>query len=216
MKRFLYIFTLLIASVSLTASAEDGGSAASFGLRIGIDTNLPGKWHNGDGGIKMFRTGFGASLGGVCNVALPKGFWLEPGVSLYYDAYRYYNMYLMDGQGEEEHDPGLWKLGLRVPVMAGYDIPFSDRLTLSVFTGPELNWSFAGGYDVRQKWARDQLGDLFKEQRRVDCAWKVGVGIPFDRIFVSLDAAIGLTDLLKSPDISFRENRVSLSATYFF
>lgn len=216
MKRFLYICALMLASVAFAASARDSGPRASFGLRVGIDTNLPGKWYNSAGGIKMFRTGFGANLGGVCNVAMPKGFWLEPGVSLYYDAYRYYELWIYESPDQEEHDPGVWKMGLRVPVMAGYDIPFTDRLTLAVFTGPELNWSFAGGYDVRQKWAQEQLGDLFSEQRRVDCAWKVGVGIPFDRIFVSFDAAIGLTDLLKNPDISFRENRLTLSATYFF
>lgn len=216
MKRFLSVCSVLLASLTFAAVAQESGSRASFGLRIGVDTDLPGKWYNRAGGIKMFRTGFGANIGGVCNLALPKGFWLEPGVSLYYDTYRYYNMYIADGQGREEHDPGVWKFGLRVPVVAGYDIPLTGRLTLAVFTGPELNWSFAGGYDIRQKWAQEEMSGLFSTQRRVDCAWKIGVGIPFDRIFVALDAAIGMTDLLKSPDISFRENRITLSATYFF
>ena len=45
-------------------------------------------------------------------------------------------------------------------------------------------------------------------------AWKVGVGFPIDNMMVGVDAAIGMTDLLRTP-MSFRENRVSVSFTYY-
>lgn len=51
-------------------------------------------------------------------------------------------------------------------------------------------------------------------QSRFDCAWKIGIGFPWENMMLGLDASIGMTDLLRTP-ISFRENRVSVTFTYY-
>lgn len=212
---------LLAGHASAFAQSEEENSRPLWGVRAALDINLPGKWHGDAGSVKMFRHGFGGTLGAVCNVYLGKGFYLEPGVSLFYDTYSYYDLTLgadPDDMSTTVSDPPIYKIGLRIPVVAGYTFDISDRFSMAVYTGPELSYAFAGG--IRHT---DNIPDAAplspfgKEggQRRVDCAWKVGIGFPFSSWMFSVDAAFGMTDLLKS-DMSFRENRVTLGLTRYF
>lgn len=223
MKRFQLLVTiaLLLSGLNLKAYAEEEYTKPLFGIKAAVDLNLPGKWHGDGGSVKWFRHGFGGTLGGVCNVYLGRGFYLEPGVSLFYDTYSYYGFVIPDGAGNHiESDPSIYKLGLRVPVVFGYEINAGERFAMTVFTGPELSYAFAGNTRLKHKNLIDDhhLLDLFGKhgyQRRVDCAWKVGIGFPADAWYISLDAAFGLTNLLKS-DMTFRENRLTLGVTRYF
>lgn len=220
MKRNIIIALLaaLIFPVAAMAQVDGNGTRPMFGIKVGFDVNIPGRWHNSVESIDMYRHGYGFNAGGVCNLFLGRGFYLEPGVSLYCDRYSFKGLIAIpDGNsGEGEKDPAIEKIGLRVPVMAGYSF-FACGCPLSVYTGPELNWSFAGGYKMKNEaeWG-DLPESLYRTQRRVDCAWRVGLGAPVGPVFVSIDAAIGLTDLMKSSDLTFRENRVTVGATYYF
>ena len=166
----------------------------------------------------MYRHGYGANIGGVCNVWLGKGFFFEPGVSLYYDSYSFKDL-IVDGgpNSDSDKDPRLYKIGVRIPLVAGYDWQTGDRFSLSFFTGPELNYSFAGKYVFHNKevWG-DMSDNPFLDQRRLDCAWKIGVGVPLNGFMISAEAAIGITDLMKNPDLSFRENRFTIALTRYF
>lgn len=202
------------------AGAQEAGevnTAPMFGIRAAFDINIPGDWHNSSGSVKMYRQGYGVTLGGVYNVYLGRGFYLEPGVSLFYDSYSYDDLELMADSGAPLHvDPSQYKVGLRVPVVAGYSFDVSDKLSMSVYTGPELSWAFGGGIRVKNKELKDELPGLFDGfHRRVDCAWKIGLGVPYNGFLICMDAAIGMTDLMKNPNISFRENRVAVSVTYY-
>ncbi|MCM1349337.1 MAG: PorT family protein [Firmicutes bacterium] len=212
------VVAVMINVLPAAAQSNDVDNKPMFGLKAGIDVDIPGKWHNPSGSIKMYRPGFGFNLGGVCNVYLGKGFYLEPGVSLYYDTYSTDNFSVTGPNGEiYESDPRVWKMGARVPVVVGYVLDIGERFSMSIFTGPEVNYSFAGDYSIKNKEAMEmEEMDLFAGQRRLDCAWKVGVGFPVGSMMVSAEVAIGLTDLMKNPDLSFRENRATLGLTYYF
>lgn len=220
MKRFLIAASLAcLTPIFHPAAAEEVDTAPMFGLRAAFDVNIPGNWHNSGGSVKMYRHGYGFTLGAVSNVYLGNGFYLEPGLSLFYDSYSYHDLQIAadDTAGWTTADLSQYKLGLRLPVVAGYSFNVSDRLSMSVYTGPELSWAFDGKIRVKEP---DLVGNfpdaLFGDfHRRVDCAWKVGFGVPYNSFFISIDAAIGLTDLMKNPGISFRENRVSVGLTYY-
>lgn len=213
----------LLAPVCAAAAgdaSDDGDRKVIWGVRAALDLNIPGDWHGDGGSVKMYRSGFGATLGAVANISLSQGFYLEPGVSLFYDTYSYDGLTIPDASGNEIHDPGLYKFGVRVPVVAGYDFRIADKLDMTVYTGPELSCSFVGKVRLNDS-QKEIVGDDFDNnlfgkngQSRFDCAWKIGIGFPWENMMLGLDASIGMTDLLRTP-MSFRENRVSVTFTYY-
>lgn len=221
MKKFLVIVNLLTASVATGSQiSAKPTEIVEWGARAAVDLNLPGKWRGDAGSVTMYRPGWGATLGAVCNVWLGRNFFIEPGISVFYDTYSYKDLIITDETGSTvESDPSLYKVGLRIPVVAGYTFVFSDRFAMSFYTGPELSYAFAGKTRVKHK---ELIGgtdlELFGDdgaQRRVDCAWKVGVGFPIDDWTISFATAIGMTDLMKT-GVSFRENRCTLSLSRYF
>ena len=210
----------IITPAAKAADNEDRGTSPMWGIRAAIDFNLPGKWRGDAGSVKMYGNGYGFTIGAVYNVFLGRGFYLEPGVSFFYDSYRYDDLVITNDSGEAiKNDPSLYKAGIRVPVLVGYAFDITDRFSMTVYTGPELSYAFAGKVNLGDA-EEDAEGalDLFGSngtQRRVDCAWRIGVGFPISNFLLSIDGAIGMTDLLRS-SMSFRENRVSVGLTYYF
>lgn len=216
MKHILLSVLAGLAGFGSCYAEEDVESSILWGLRAAFDVNVPSKWHYDDGSVKMYKPGCGVTLGGVCNVYLGKGFYLEPGASLYYDTYSYDGIVI--GGPEPgvpyQEDPGIYKIGLRVPLVAGYVIDVPDRFQMWVYTGPEFSYSFAGKIKINDD-IEDVPDELFGDwQRRADLAWKVGVGFPYKSVVIGVEGAFGLTDLLKS-NIRARDNRVSIALTYY-
>ena len=225
MKRLLkpiFLIPAIISCITLSASAQNdvADTRPMWGIKAAFDVNIPGKWHGDAGSVSMFRHGFGATFGAVYNIYLGKSFYIEPGASLFYDSYSYKNLVISGDAGNIiEEDPSLYKLGIRIPVVVGYSFSISDNFAMLVYTGPELSYAFTGDIKIKDSELQHSSDiSLFGEygtQRRVDCAWKVGVGFPVNQWLVSIEAAIGMTDLLKS-GMSFRENRCSVALTRYF
>ena len=209
MKRNITLLLLCIILCVGAATAQKSDRVL-WGAKVNANIELPGKWRFDNGGsAKMYKPGFGVDLGA--------GFYFEPGIDLFYEGYRYDDIYINQGQ---KTNPKVTKFGMRLPLVAGYTFNLSDRMGLSIFAGPQLSYAFAGkvsvegNLDLGEDFPND---DLFGRagQNRFDCAWKVGVGFPVDSYMLSLEADFGLTDLQKGP-VKFRENRVGLAFTYYF
>ncbi|MDE5813247.1 MAG: hypothetical protein K2H72_03085, partial [Muribaculaceae bacterium] len=191
-----------------------------WGAKASLDFNAPGKWKIGDASFKMYDPGFGFSLGGVYSHYFTDNFFVEPSLSIFYDTYSC-DFTIMEEVGAEEVVPGIYKVGLRLPVVIGYTFDITDDFAISVFTGPELNYAFAGGYRWKDKSLKQQLDDmrLFGSddgmQRRLSCSWKGGIGFPFSDWRVDIEAAVGLTDIIQGP-ASVRENRFTVSLLRYF
>lgn len=220
MKRItIIIVAAILTCAGLSAQESDFNG---WGLRASLDVNLPGKWHpKNSEAIDMFTSGLGLTVGGVYNKPFAGNFYIEPGLSLFYDTYQYDDLNIT-ADGNDSYpvaiDPSVKKFGLRLPVMVGYRIFFSDSFNMSVYTGPELSYALVGKLSTSADVDLETImpTDLFKNgYRRFDCAWKVGVGFPMGRWCVALEGAFGLTNLHKN-DISFRENRLSLTLGYDF
>ena len=215
MKRLSALLLACLAIVSISA-AEKG----SWGIKATFDLSVPGKWNINKEHIDMFKPGAGFSVGAVYYQPVAKGFFLEPGLSFFYDTYSFKDLSIIGVNGEiAAIDPSVRKAGLRLPLQFGYEFAFTEKWRLSVFTGPELSYALSRNAHIKHN---GQLEDDFtpdllgvKEHRRFDCAWKVGVAVPVDFIWIGIDAAFGLVDL-QPGNVSFRENRVSVSATYYF
>lgn len=218
MKRFFFLLTLaLILGCNMASAQTEDDTAPMWGVRAAFDITIPGDWHINGGSVKMYKPGCGGTLGAVCNLYLGRGFYMEPGVSLFYDSYSYDDLVVMGAVGEElQHDPSLYKFGFRVPVVAGYSFGIG-RGAMSVYTGPEVSVALAGKVRI-DNIDKDQFDtDLFgpNGQNRFAFSWKVGIGVPLDSWFVSIDASLGITDVYRS-EVSFREHRVSVGLTKYF
>lgn len=192
-----------------------------WGLKANLNAELPSKWHNGKNSEKMFNSGFGASIGGLANIWLGKNFYFEPELALFYEGYSYDNMQTVAPNSPSVNaGPNIYKLGLRMPLVVGYFINISDTWGLSVFTGPQLSYAFYGKAVTQNEEVKknENLMSVFKgayAQRRFDLGWKVGVGFPVEHFLISLEADLGITDMLRH-SWTMRENRVSLGISYYF
>lgn len=214
MKRITLSVALAIFGLACCFAQSEGNSTL-WGVRAAVDYNFPSKWHYDGGSVKMYSPGYGFTLGGVCNLYLGKGFYLEPGVSFFYDTYSFHDLVISDEPGGQlAVSPGLYKLGVRVPVVAGYTFDFSDQFSMCAYTGPEFSYAFGGKvkYDKNYSGISDELFGEF--QRRADVAWKVGIGFPYKSFMVSVDVALGITDNLKSK-MRAHDNRLSVAFTYY-
>ena len=212
----ILIIATILCCFHINIIANDNNKVL-WGLKASIDTELPGKWHGENTSVKMYHPGVGFTLGGVSNIYLGKNFYFEPGISFFYSQYKY-DLIIGVETFNDFKDPKLYKIGLQVPLVFGYSIDCSDKFAIDVFTGPQLRYSLGGEVVIKNKDIKEQLGDaleLWEVQRRFDCSWKIGIGFPMNHFTLSLEADIGITNLLKH-DLSFRENRVGLGVTYYF
>lgn len=218
MKPSVFIAAVLALS-PLTLHAE---SDVMWGARATLDVNLPTKWTSNetDLKIKMYKPGVGVSLGAVCNVWLGNNFYFEPGVSLFYDNYDYDDFFIADDMGfPSKVLKSLYKVGVRVPIVTGYTFNFSDSFGLSVYTGPQFSYAFAGDNRIDNENLLDKDTDwsLFGigGQRRFEMGWKVGLAFPIGTWAIGIEGDFGLTNVMKE-HWKCRENRVCLALTKYF
>lgn len=218
-KRFILAFMTFFFCCLAQVKAEN--SKIDWGMKLSLDVELPGKWRGQNMDITMFKPGIGVSIGAIMRINLPKNFYFEPGATLFHSCYKYKDLVITGSNGEViEKDPKLTKWGFQIPLMVGYGFNISKSFGLDIYTGPQIRYAFAGKIDIKNKNIRDEIGNTFdlwgvNGQRRFDCSWKIGVGIPINNSLLSLEADLGITDLLKE-SMSFRENRIGLGFTKFF
>lgn len=208
------IVTLIIAafSAAFAANAQDS-KRVLWGVKAGVDIELPGKWHGDHSSVKMFKPGIGFSAGAVCNIDLGYNTFFEPGLGLFHEQYRYDEFIVMGDNGQPlAEDPKVSKTGLMIPLIFGYSFWFNDDAGLRVYTGPQLRYAFDGNIDIDVDEADFSIWD---GQRRFDASWKVGLGMPFNHFMVSLEVEFGMANLLKN-ELKFSENRVGLGLSYYF
>lgn len=212
----IFIIGVILCSFNLNVIANDKNKVI-WGLKATVDLELPGKWHADNNSVKMYNPGAGFTIGGVSNIYLGKNFYFEPGVSFFYSQYRC-DYSIGTDLVNMVKNPKLYKLGIQVPLVFGYTIDFSDKIVMDVFTGPQLRYALGGEIVIKNQEIKEQFGstvDLWEAQRRFDCSWKIGIGFPMNQFTLSLEADLGITNLLKH-EINFRENRLGLGFTYYF
>ena len=217
MKPSVFIAAALALS-PLTLHAE---SEIIWGAKATFDVILPTKWKSKEVAVKMYKPGLGVTLGAICNIWLGHNFYLEPGASLFYDNYDYDDIVISNGNGNGYGGSikSLYKIGLRVPVNVGYTFNFSDTFELSVYTGPQFSYAFAGDNRVNIEYLEEDIDFSlfggFGSQRRFEMGWKVGVALPVGSWAIGVEGDFGITDILTGT-FKCRENRVCLALTKYF
>lgn len=217
MKKILAIIVLVISAFSANAQGK-----GSWGVRAAFDINIPSKLGGGLNGEKLdlFRTGYGGTIGAVYSHWFNDAVFLEPGLSIFYDTYSCKDLIIL-GETTRESDLSLYKLGIRIPLVIGYSYDLFDSMPMRVYTGPELSYSFAGQIRIKNKSIIEDFDfntDLFGKEgfmNRLDFGWKIGLGFDTDFATISVEAAIGISDVYQNL-LKLRDNRVSVLVTHYF
>lgn len=230
MKNLLLSAAVVLTAVSAMAQnpiVNNPDNKPYLGVRLSVDGTIPGDIKSGIVSVDKFNHGAGLSVGAVYNYPVVANFYVEPGVSLYYDTYAI-NHEVFDDVVDVKH-ASLRQFGLKVPVMLGYHFDFSPKFNLGVFTGPELNVGFSNdeyvttsaqvepGVKVEVHSAPSVYGDN-GYMNRVDCGWKIGVGANICKnYYVSLSGTIGMTNVLKNYNgATMHNNGFQLTLGYNF
>lgn len=210
---------LMICCAAAGIANAESNSDSYWGVRVTLDANIPGKWHpKGADSFRMYKNGAGFSAGAVYHLAFNYGLFFEPGVNLYYDTYRYDDI-IIDAKDNRTVNPTVGTFGVRVPLNVGFSYPISDVLTGSFFTGPELDLGITSrlsgnGTKYDSPDLNNYSNGIF---RRFDCAWTIGIGAEFFRnYYFSVSGSLGMVNLLKNSNVTFRENAVRVTLGYNF
>lgn len=223
---------------------DDPANKSYVGVRAGLDISSPTP--------DVFKNGAGFHVGAVYNVKVVKNFYIEPGAMLYYDTWSLNDKRFQAELAGERRDIGLnssfRNFGVRIPLMLGYHFDFTPGINVAVFTGPELSIGMRSRYhydatvsgvqglDVSgaiscyspgdNKTGNEAVDNLLNQVQnlfhRVDCAWKLGVGVNYSNFHVSVGGAIGMTNVYKHSNASaftddaFRMNRMTVTLGYNF
>ena len=204
MKQIIFIILSFLALTPAAISAQQYSDPVrmGWGIRANIDINVPGHFRTNGESLKRSSSFIGQQY-------------------IFYDTYRYDNIVISaEPSGDKSTvDPAVRKLGIRIPLHFGYNLDFWEKAAVAFYTGPQFDYSFYGNVSTPDDidWGEPHSGDLFGpyNQRRFDIAWKVGLGLPMNHWYVGLEAAFGLLDLMRT-DVTFHENRVSLTLGYNF
>lgn len=225
---------------------NNADNKAYWGVRASFDLTMPGDakvtYPNRDITVKddTFNSNAGCSVEGVFNIPIVANFYIEPGMSLYYNTmvinkWSMQNLisYLeQSGIGGQVTTHSVRKTGMRIPAMAGYHFDFTPNLRLAVFTGPVLDIGFlmdeyykvstfeksfaASMYKARDRYSEDRM-------QRTNLDWRVGIGVDIHRFFIACNWTAGLTNSYlvaeknrKDYKIDFRQNYLQFSLGYNF
>ncbi len=192
---------------------------AYFGLRLSGEVTCPGNVSSHGMGVGIYGNGAGVEFGGIYNVPVIANFYVEPGLNLYYNTYSVKDKYLGNVVEDVNIDGmSIRKFGMRIPVMAGYRFDFTPEISVSVFTGPELEVGFsAKGHISSNRF--DASEDLYGDDggmNRVDVLWGIGAGLSYQNLYFGLKGSMGMCNMYKESVATFHENRVSFSVGYNF
>ncbi|MDE6683020.1 MAG: PorT family protein [Muribaculaceae bacterium] len=225
MKRIVSLVAFLSFAFNFFASnpvLDNPDNSPFWGVRVGYDWSLPGKWDTPVGDdIDLFKSGPGVSISGIYNLPVIANLFFEPGLTFYYDQYAYKDLLITNEQGGIiDKDPKVIKYGLRIPLVFGYRFDFSDRFSISLFTGPQIGYAFSGKIKFKNKDKMEEPlpEELFGDygQRRFNIDWNIGSSFEVDYHWqFSIIGSLGLNDIQKN-SINFKENRVTFALGYNF
>lgn len=221
MKKLL--FAVAMFGCMLTAGAEEAtlfynpDNHAYFGARLGVDISSTGGSNTG-----VYNNGAGFTVGAVYNMPIYNNLYFEPGLSLFYNTFgqqEFKSVEIEEGMPISYFlDSSIRNLGFRIPMIAGYNFDFTDDVRIAPFTGPQLNFSFVSRFHSNEDELKNCNGSIFGEGgfKHFDLQWVFGVGVTYQKYYVSISGGVGMTRCMDLKNDHFRRNTFNISLGYNF
>lgn len=225
MKKLTLLLMALVLAIGAQAQSSilvNPDNRPYWGARIGFDLACPSDVEDGPVGDDKYANGPGFHIGGIYNMPIVANFYIEPGLSLYYNTYRLRNQFIGDKemQWDGRHLKSVWNrtLGFRIPVMAGYHFDFTDQIKVHVYTGPELDVALRGREHLNGiDW--DANINLYGDDgkfNRVNVLWKFGVGVAYEKYWAQVGGGLGMCNMSSIKGTTMHQNLFSITLGYNF
>lgn len=184
-----------------------------FGVRLGVDVTSASD-NNG-----IYNNGAGFQAGVIYNLPIAMNFYFEPGLNIFYDTFGQSIDIHHDGQSAQI-DGSIRNFGFRAPFNFGFHFDFTPDISVSVFTGPILNYSVKAKshWEHIKGFPKYQSESLFGDGgfKHFDLQWNIGASLTYGQYFVSISGAPGLTKVMDTKFYSFRRNTFTIAIGYNF
>ena len=224
----LFIAASMCASVGASAASsylfDNPENRVYFGARASIDITSAA---NGGG---LYSNAPGFSVGAVYNIPMFMNLYFEPGLSLFYNTLStsHWSSFATGEIDPATGDPvivpyqidgSIRNFGFRIPLLVGYHFDFTEDIKVNVFTGPQLNLSLVSRYhqnEVRVPGEEQPSSStsLFGTNgfKHFDLQWKFGVGVSYQRYYMDLSGAWGMTKIMSVSPMTSRGVRRNIFA----
>lgn len=209
MKKNLLALALSTMIFSATYAQTSGDSG--FGIRVAWDLNSPSS------NLTDLDNGSGFSAGVFYDVPVYRKIFVEPGVSYFYNTITT-SVTGFDMAGAPAFVDGtLRNMGLRIPIYWGYKLDLADDISISLFTGPQMNI----GLSLDEHYKKGTIKNLYdKGWNRVDLQWLFGLRFHYlDNFIAEIGGGVGMTNMLdadKWHGFHVRRNTFTIAVGYLF
>lgn len=210
---------IIAALTLLGVMASNAAEPVRFGVKAQWDLSIPST------SLSTLGEGSGVAAGGLVNVPVWKGLYVEPGVDFFYNTMDISYIDFMVNGKEPGPNGYIGNTGLRVPLAVGYKFSLAEGMDFSVFTGANLNM----GFDMKAHFNSGEIlhpdvkstVDLYNgDVKKFDAQWLVGVRFHYlDNFFADISGGIGLNNINKGkifPNHHIRRNTFSIGVGYMF
>ena len=224
-----------LPAMSQSAVLSNPGNHARWGIRASLDISVPGKIN----GAKVYHNDVGFSAGVVYQLPLVANLYFEPGLGIFYNtigANQWTSFteevtnpstgVVEDVEVPYQIDGSIRNFGFRIPLLIGYHFDFTEDIKVNVFTGPQLNLSLVSRYHqdevkVPGYESPSSSTSLFGTNgfKHADLQWKFGVGISYQKYYLDLSGAWGMTKIMSTSEFAprnIRRNLFSITLGYNF
>ena len=216
MKTELLLAAAAFAVCVPMATAQTG---PSLGVRASMELTAP------SGGGDYYKLGAGVTVGVVADLPLYRRVYFEPGVLFTYSAMTAKDLVTFNDEYYYQGAANLY--GIRVPLNFGYDFDLTDNLSMSVATGPWLNFNVSARQKLLPNFAApdplpNRTINLFDHGwKRVDAQWGFSLNFRFAQsYYVGITGGVAFTPLAsfgnKDKKIRIHRNTVAISLGYNF
>lgn len=230
MKKILISLTLAATAAGAAAQnylIENPDNRAYFGVRAGLDIS------SAKGGEDVYVNSPGFHVGAIYQIPIKLNFYFEPGLHFFYDTFgtRITTGIRPDWGMAYELEGSVRNVGFRVPFNFGYHFDFTDNISVSVYTGPVLNFNITAKNHLNRSGIPELDEGLYFSDtslfgtggfKRFDMQWQFGVGISYDKYYLTVGGGVGVTKAFNGPVDDklfkdyFRRNTFNLALGYNF
>lgn len=222
MIRQFAVILLTAATFAFSAGARtlpDSLQRSSFSAGASFDVNIPSGSHG------LWTTGSGVTAGVDYAYRFTPKWFIATGLKGYYRTFG--TEFMIEHNSVFEGT--VRNIGLRVPLMAGYSVPLTPQIGMSIATGPVLEVNLyaretampdftAGGSQI----VAGTTVDMFKRGfKRVNAIWGIALGFTFaEHYYVGLAGGVAFTPLANYGNhdnkLRIKGNSIAVKLSYTF
>lgn len=211
-------FILALAVLAVPAVGASALELPGLGVRTSMEITVP------SGARDYYGNGAGFTAGLVYNLPVHRNISFEPGLMYYYST--------MSGKENVVIDSYMYQdnarfMGLRIPLMASYNVSVLPNIDLSFATGPWININLYARQNILPNLAApvpvpDRRISLFDHGwKRVDAQWGFRLSMTFaGSYYVGITGGVSFTPLAsfgnRDKKIRIHRNTIAVSLGYNF